>query len=224
VSRAPLPPHPDERGPVRFQPSIADITFDEWRACYRDLDDDSQLAYNSILAGLYPDQDHAAIEPCRRFFQTVTPPVDVIELGGWTGRLAAHMLQRYPGIREWRNLETYALARYAHIPRTARYYAVDPGRFYWWRNGRTYRSDVLVAAHFLEHFPGYDVAEILTRFPAARWAYLEVPLPPGGEPADWTGYQGTHILELGWDGLGELLAGVGWQLLAVDGDARWYQR
>ena len=59
---------------------------------------------------------------------------------------------------------------------------------------------------------------------SARAIYLDAPLVD--EPTDWTAYVGTHILEVGWDGVDTILNNyrLAWRMQHDTGEARLYRR
>jgi hypothetical protein len=203
--------------------TLAPTSFDDWRARFHEFSDEEQRDYNDRLGQQYPDQNHANVESCRAFFRALPDHPTVYEVGGWTGRLADAMLEAYCDIVSWTNVETNELAVREPEPTSHRYFVYCPDNYFWWREpGLRFPGDVLVACHALEHFPADDVAGILACFPSARYLHLEVPLPEGRP--DWTGYHGTHILELGWAELEGRLADDGWQRFLEAGDVRSYRR
>lgn len=205
-------------------PVVSLLSFDAWRAAYHDLTDEEQRAYNDCIGAMYPDQNHADRQAVRAFLGTVPPEVDVVEVGGWTGQLAADMLKLFPGVKSWTNIETSGVAAQHQACGSRRYRLEQPERWYWWhQDDLTYEGDVLIACHVLEHFPADDVADILRCFPDARWLHVEAPLPDG-MPPNWDGYTGTHILELSWQGLEALLAEDGWEPYGQAGIARSFRR
>ena len=198
------------------------LTFDCWRAAYDDLTDEEQSDYARHLGREYPDQDRADLLQCERFFQTIPTVAHVLEIGGWNGRLAAHILNTVPGLRNWTNIDPNADQE--HQTADPRYLAIVPAFFYWWRYGNYRGYDTLVASHVLEHFKQRDIHELLAALPDVQAAYVECPITQTGGN-DWAGYDGTHILECGWDGLTEVFEDHGFQDRGTHtGDSRSYRR
>lgn len=196
------------------------MTFDEWRASYARLTDREQLDYLEDLSARYPDQARANHEQVSLFLAGRTGRV--VEIGGHVGLLAQAMLARMPGLTCWLNLEASKWARTHDVCDDPRYRTVDPGGFYWWRNAPRFPGSILVASHVLEHFSAEDVGRLLYCFPQVKDAYVECPLEQ--EPSDWRGYEGTHILEVGWEGLEQLFASYGFTVGGMTGGVRTFVR
>lgn len=196
------------------------MTFDEWRATYARLTDREQLDYLDDVSARYPDQARVNHESVALFLAGKSGRV--VEIGGHVGLLARAMLARTPGILRWLNLEASRWARAHDVCADSKYRTVDPGGFYWWRNAPRFPGNLLVASHVLEHFPSADVDRMLYCFPQVMDAYVECPL--GREPTDWAGYEGTHILGVGWDGLEQIFVSHGFTVGSVAEEARTFVR
>lgn len=193
----------------RLVAGVESLTFNEWRARYWDLTGKEQLEYLNAVCGRHPNQYRVNEKAAKLFFDRADAR-RVFEVGGYDGALARMILAREPEIVCWINCDPYQGARRDDLDR---YFHVAP-EFYWFRGDWAVTwPDTLVFSHVLEHFPASDVDRIVGKFPSAKWMYVDCPLPAG--PPDWSGYDGTHILEAGWDGLNDLLEGHGF------GDTGW---
>lgn len=206
--------------------TVETMTFDGWRALYDELTDEEQFEYARELAVLYPDQERANLGACERFFADTPLPLGcVLEIGGWNGSLAAQILTTHPELLSWTNIDPNADR--SQVTSDSRYRPLVPVFFYWWRY-REYplfrEYDTLVASHVLEHFKVRDIHDMLSALPEVLYAYVECPIAQTGEN-DWAGYDGTHILECGWDGLTEVFKQHGFQDKGThQGDCRAYSR
>jgi hypothetical protein len=129
----------------------------------------------------------------------------VVELGGWNGRLAASMLAR-PDVRFWTNYDLVKVPQACALP-GYRLIVLDD---YLWNRKTPVRADAFVACHTIEHLKAHELDKLIGCLDV-KWVYLEAPLEDG--PRDWTDYSGSHILEIGWDGVGEIMDAHGYDLV-----------
>lgn len=178
--------------------------WDDWRSRYQTLTvADHQAAYDDAFDA-DRDQRRFDADTLRRLLDRIGEPVSVIELGGWDGELAKTVLASTNGqVKRWRNYEISPKAVEATVCDDRRYQAYAENRFYW--DARR-RADLFVASHVIEHLSLADVRRTLDAT-SCRYVFLQAPLEPG--PTDWRGYDGGHVLEVGWDGLDHELAARG---------------
>ena len=178
--------------------------FDAWRANYGQMSyTDQQDFYDRVYAD-HPIQAGYALdgglELFNRFFAHALgelPNVYVLELGGWRGELAQEMLNRFPSLAIWCNVEICRAAVKDSVFASPKYKTWIPPDHPW--RVELPPSNVLVASHFIEHISSYHFAQLMLTLPEAlRYMVLVAPLPESGS-ADWTGYHGSHKLKWGWD-------------------------
>ena len=191
------------------------INFDVWRAEYDLMTYEDQLAFYDLVWAKHPVQKHYDPGAVAKFFSAhlaYTEPASVLEIGGWRGELAAEMLGLWPlnaDIREWTNLEICRGAVENSIPLDVRYHPVVPGGFLWdYDQGMFAPYNVLVASHVIEHMRARELWSFLSR-QKALWVYLASPLDE--EDRDWTGYNGSHILEIGWRKITSMMGELGYR-------------
>jgi len=180
------------------------IDWDEWRSSYDDMDFADQQAFYRLVAQLHPTQQSFDPESANGAFDVINGlELSVVELGGWDGRLASGMLTR-ADVGSWDN---YDLLEVPQVCTHLGYRLLVLDDYIW---KRPIVGDVFVACHTVEHLRVRELAEL---FDALRtfWVYLEAPITQDG--ADWTGYRGSHILEVGWREIGEMLSlrGYTWE-------------
>lgn len=182
------------------------LDWDRWRAEYDELSYEEQVEFYGRAFELYPVQRSFDVDAAGEFLDAMKPML-VLEIGGWDGALAAVCLDRDPKITVWRNLEICRAVVEAHPGTDARYEPVVPDQFVWdqpdlggW--------DVLVMSHVAEHMRWHELQRVLSLASGADGIYLAMPIPENG-PCNWSGYDGTHILEVGWAEITEFLAGLG---------------
>ena len=173
--------------------------FDAWRAAYDDLTfDDQKLIYDRIRE-LHPNQRSASLKRAYPFFDRYQPQ-SVMELGGWDGFLAACVLGQHPEIRSWVNYDLTPVLQSCVDMRYAMIVLKRP----WWTKKRT--ADAFVATHTIEHIRANELGKVIDKLNVS-FCLIEAPLEE--EPKSWYGYAGTHILEVGWNGVDEMFSVAG---------------
>lgn len=189
-----------------YQPQTS--RWDAWRVRYATMGvDEQRAAYDGVYVS-HRDQARFDADALAALL-THTGAKAVVELGGWDGALAATILATFPAIESWTNYEISSAAVAASVCHDPRYDAVALDDWYW--NDR-HDADVFVASHVIEHLSFADLRKTFDAT-AARWLYVQSPLEEG--PTDWTGYEGTHILEVGWAAIDADLAARGYRLMAA---------
>lgn len=196
-------------------------TFDSWRQRYDQLTYQEHLEFYEALYEVYPNQDYGTAAEAVAFGKQLPAGSRVLELGGWSGRLAGLVLSECPQIEHWFNFEVCRPAVNNGL-RHLRYSAVVPDDFIW-NLPELPQVDVLFSAHTLEHLNEVQLSKLLSRLTAAKYLYAEVPLPLTG-PVDWSGDTSTHVLRLGWHEVETLFAQFGWTLHHACGDVRVFRR
>jgi hypothetical protein len=133
-------------------------------------------------------------------------PQRILEIGGWDGELAVGMLERFTFIENWTNVEICSQAvRYGY--RHERYTALSPKAWFW---ERQWEGDMLVASHCIEHMSAAHL-EALVRSASVDCFFFDAPLMD--EPTSWWGSSTTHVLEVGWNGVTEIMNRCGYDLI-----------
>jgi hypothetical protein len=187
---------------------VLDLDWDTWREQYDSMTFADQQQFYLRVASLYPLQESANVSMADEAFnrikeRSVRAHHIIVELGGWNGRLANSMLQR-PDVAFWKNYDIVGVPQACAAPGYRRVVLRD-----WFWNKR-HKADVFVAAHTIEHLSRRDLG-LLFDCLDVRWIYLDAPLDRG--PRDWTGYSGSHVLEIGWDGVAEMLEARGYKAI-----------
>jgi hypothetical protein len=171
--------------------------YDQWTVA------DHKRFYSAVWAQ-YPSQSHSAPLIVATII-SVHKPCTVVEIGGWDGELAVTMLDQFPFIDRWTNVEICEEA-VEHGHRHERYYPVSPDRWYW---EQAWKADLFVASHCIEHMSARDLEKMVGATDAAR-LFFDAPLQDA--PTNWWGSSTTHCLEVGWDGVTEICARHGYDL------------
>lgn len=171
------------------------IDWNAWRRMYDTMSWADQVAFYKRVAARHPDQRFFTADEVRRTLTDIGHPIRVLEIGGWKGELASEVY--FDGILEWLNIEVLVDAA-SYGPGGGWYRATVPSD-YIWNTGVPRGYDVLVMSHTIEHMRAAQLDKVINQFDG-EWAYFEAPLGP-----DWHDYAGSHILELDWDGVDQLM-------------------
>lgn len=180
------------------------LDCDEWRRNYSTWTVADHKKFYAAVWAQYPGQSHAAHELASMVLATHRPR-SVVEIGGWDGELAVHMLEEHDFIERWTNVEICeeAVDQGHYHPR---YWPLSPNVWYW---ENTWKADMLVASHCIEHMTAEHL-EAMVRASDVSHMFFDAPLQDG--PTQWWGTSTTHILEVGWDGVTEICARHGYAL------------
>jgi hypothetical protein len=152
----------------------------------------------------YPNQSHFSAEPLAAAIEKYRPRT-VVELGGWDGEAAVTMLERFPFILNWTNIEICTEAT-QNGRKDPRYHPLSPAFWYW---ERKWTAEMFVGAHVIEHLSADHLGRVIDATDAPVF-YAEAPI--GAQPIDWSGWSALHRLEVGWNGVTALFAERGYEL------------
>lgn len=199
------------------------VDFNRWREAYDAMSYADHVAFYDTVWERYPSQQHFDADSASRFFDLYSPR-RVVEVGGWQGELADRMLASNPCIQDWTNYEICRGAVDHSVPKDVRYAAVALDDWVWNRPWLFEGVDTLVASHVIEHMRARDLEALVGCLDDVQHAFIASPL--SGYPASWEGYNGSHILEIGWDGVDEIMSRRGFALLKepMTYEVRCYER
>lgn len=185
---------------------MAVIDWDAWRHEYGSMTFADQQRFYADVAVAHPCQQNFDLPHARETFDRIEGDrLNVVELGGWDGALAEAMLDR-EDIATWTNYDIVG------VPQVCRRenYRLEVLDDYLWNQGQVH-GHIFVACHTIEHLTG---AELEKLFDALHVEYIYLQAPIGKESGQtWGGYVGSHILEIGWDRIDELLAERGYRVV-----------
>jgi hypothetical protein len=200
------------------------IDFDGWRKNYDRLTYAEHVEFYRQVAEVYPEQQHYNEPAVREFLSDCSEPI--LELGGWKGELAAAVLPDFPAISRWLNVEIAPQAVTENVCTDPRYAVEVLPTFIWDSDLDLSPYRTLIASHVIEHMKRADVVKLMRRLPTIERLYVDAPLPP--QPSAWDKGESSHIIEVGWIGLADLLASYGFRMVGeMDGKwgpARWFER
>ena len=176
--------------------------FDKWRDVYDDLTFEDQKVVYERIRELHPNQRHFTLAKAYPFFDRY-PIGNVLELGGWDGWLAACVLGQHEEIERWVNYDL------VEVPSTCvdHRYLMRVLEKPFWKTRRIY--DAFVATHTIEHMKARELEKVVASV-QAQWCLIEAPIED--KPTSWDHYQGTHVLEIGWDGVDEIFSANGYKI------------
>lgn len=202
--------------------------FDRWRAAYDRMSYADQVAFYNQVEVDHPHQVHFDASAFLAFLHEIAPGfrlMCVLEVGGWKGELAQAVLPQMVCIDEWVNYEVSERARDLSVCSDGRYFVIVPGDFAW--NITLPDADVFVCSHTIEHIKARHLAALLDNLPdSIYYVGLQAPLPESETAVDWSGYWGSHILEIGWAQVIEMMRERGFRLLEhlTRGEFRAFER
>lgn len=200
------------------------INFDAWRHNYDGMSYPEHVEFYRQAAEAYPEQVHFNEAAVRSFLESVAG--NVLEIGGWKGELAAAVLPDHPAITVWLNVEIAPQAVSESVCTDSRYSVVVPDTFLWDSDIDLSPYPTMIASHVIEHMKVAHVVKLLDHIPAVAKLYIDAPL--AAEPQAWGGGESAHIIEIGWQGLMDMLAGYGFHGVGGAqgrwGPAYWFDR
>jgi hypothetical protein len=176
------------------------IDWDAYRFDYPALTDEQHIELYERVWRECPKQRSATVDLVRRFLGHDNA---IVEIGAWDGWLWTETKSH---VGPWLMLDVCPSALAA--AQAAGGQTLLLKAFRWWRHIAP-GGDALIACHIIEHLSDDDFTEMARAvFPAFREVYLEAPLPQQG-PCDWAGYDGSHVMKMGWDGVRKVMADLG---------------
>jgi len=187
------------------------IDWDAYRRAYPLMTYAQVADFHRRVWASFPDQENCSRDLLARFFESVPSGSQVVELGGWRGEMADHILSRRADLRGWLNMEICEDAVALPVTADPRYVAVHPKTWPWERPLRD-RYEVAVLAHVIEHMLSPQLARLVPWLSAGgvRRIYVEAPLRD--KPRSWRHSTSGHILDIGWDGVVSLFGKHGYCL------------
>jgi hypothetical protein len=190
--------------------------WEAWRVAYPTMTFQEQKEFYRTVWRENRDQHGFNLPAFKRALHMTSGwPIRVVELGGWDGELA--LLGMTERISTWTNYEICEDAVNESLVEDERYQAVLLEDWFW---RSRYECDLFVACHVLEHLTLADVRRTLD---AVKFWYAFVEAPLRSDPISWSGYQGSHILEVGWDGLDEEFFARGYSPVVITPESRLYR-
>lgn len=179
--------------------------FDKWRELYSELTHEENIQFGYDMEKAYPHQASFNPAPIETVLAGLNRP-RVFEVGGWKGELALHMFKKEL-VSEWTNFDMCKAAVEKTLPelKDYKYYPIFPTSFDWF--GREFTKplcDIAISCHTIEHLTDSDLKKLITYLSITPKVLFEAPIGEG--PSDWTGYQGTHILKMGWTEIDKAMA------------------
>jgi hypothetical protein len=187
------------------------IDWDAYRAAYPRMTYAEVADFHDRIWARHPDQRHCSPDLLAAFFATVASGVAVLEVGGWRGEMAAHILAQRPDLRSWLNLEICRGAVGQPVLDDPRYRGMFPPAWAW-DMALIERHEVAVLAHLIEHISAAQLGRLVPWLAenGVRQVYVESPLADG--PRSWRRSTTAHLLEIGWEGVVALFGEHGYRV------------
>ena len=192
------------------------IDWDAWRSEHASMTFADQQEFYGSVAVAHPHQQCYDLPHARLTFDHISglvgflpadwPGLVVVELGGWDGALAQALLSTRSGIENWTN---YDLVEVPQVCKRDNYRLLILDDYLW--NQGEVHGDVFIACHTIEHLTAAELEQLFDVL-RVKFIYLQAPIAHQSGEA-WNGYVGSHILEIGWDRIDELLAARGYRVV-----------
>jgi len=179
--------------------------YDEWRANYDKMTYIDQLKYAMEFRGNGSGSEtrHQLMSKEVELFlaQYDWKSFDILEFGGWEGNLANEILKKtdHWHIIKWHN---YDFAIHAILDSECndwRYRCIIQNKPVWDLSNEFFKEfDIFIASHCLEHIKFKELKGILTNIVRSPIEFCLLDIPITDTPVNWNGYEGTHILEVGY--------------------------
>ena len=184
-----------------------------WRENYDKMSyNENRLFYNEIYLSSPNQFRSAAIFKLMFKFLKKRDRVSfkVLELGGWDGKLARRILNRFQNILSWYNVEICDECIIHKVCFDTRYTVVVPDN-YLWNIPLKKGYDIFVASHVFEHMKAKELVSLLRMYSYIPIIFCEVPIY---EEVNWSNFSGTHILEWTMTKFKQFLKSLGYELIA----------
>jgi hypothetical protein len=180
----------------------------QWRTRYRSMPfHQHQSDTDAIMVGHATKDGHLIdSRDLRECISTINHDgLEVIEFGGWRGAMAQSVLSQFPTLRSWTNYDICPSAMLDRDCFDSRYRCVVQDRFLW-ETERPTRGDIFASSHAIEHLTAHHLNLLFKWLPdTIDWMYLCAPIQDSCANETWQDYGGTHILEIGWEQVIDLL-------------------
>ncbi len=197
--------------------------FNQWREKYDSMSfQDQQDFYEDlILRGdigeIVKNQNYFDKKVATVCFEAVfskQDKVNVLEMGGWRGEMAEMIFNKFPDkIGIWLNHEICEWAATNPVCKNYRYHSPKTIDFLWMVNLVNGNYDILILSHVLEHIKLKDLISLLNVVKGISYLYIDAPIEDKTESVNWKDYNGTHILEIGWNDLEGIIKDFGYEKL-----------
>jgi hypothetical protein len=187
--------------------------YDEWRAKYDQMSYLDQMTYAISFIDNGKDQSETRHQLMSKelteFFSNTQNRIHwIYEFGGWQGYLAKEILSQFKHIHKWINQDfaIHAIDRTkCNDPRYCAFIQSKP----FWQDSNVLESnigsdelseiDTFIACHCLEHIKWSELQLMykIIKNSDIEFIFIDIPIPD--DKPDWTNYEGTHILDVGYN-------------------------
>lgn len=197
--------------------------FDHWRENYKTI---STEAHSRMYSESYArDPKHASFSgrAVRVFLNQMGGTPTVAEVGGRNGALARAALESTPSIFRWINYEICRASSVEGESKDRRYEVRLMDDFRWWKS-HLIEGDLLIMSHVIEHLSDEDAKGLIASIPEGiKGVHVQAPIAMRG-PVDWKGFNGAHILSMGWIEINEEFEKRGFRAATAYDGATWVRK
>ncbi len=196
-----------------------------WRKRYHTMPfSQHQSDTDSIMVGHATKDGHLINSiDLRNCLSTInTAGLRVLEFGGWRGAMAQSVLSEFPALSNWMNFDICPSAVIDSDCKDPRYECRVANTFLW-ETPRPPWGDIFASSHAIEHLTAEHLNLLFQWLPdSIKWMYLCAPIQDSTTTEEWKDYGGTHMLEIGWKEVLELLPDF--RLVSQGEQFRWVER
>lgn len=183
------------------------MKWKDYRARYADL---PLVVHREMYDGLAAtgNSQRRWHEPLTKQFFEVAKPKRVVELGGWDGEMAKHILRENDVIESWTNYELANVNPVCVDPRFTTHVLDDE----WAWDHAGFTGDAFVSSHSIEHINVDQVRQILIRLQDEyfKYVFIQTPIPVSEKP-NWEKWPNSgHIIECSMNDLDKMFIDAGW--------------
>jgi hypothetical protein len=188
------------------------IDWDQWRKDYKTTSWEEQKVFYNRMWDEYPIQNCYCFDAIT-YVNKHGGPGNVLEFGGWQGHLAKDVWDQLPPGTEWHNYEVCQKAIDNSVNKEKEYKAIMPSDFLWNYPDDHFKSyKTIVASHSLEHITPDNFKALMKKLSSASFLYFDIPIWQT-IGCEWKGYCGSHILNISWLDIIDILKGHGFTLI-----------
>lgn len=197
--------------------------FNWWRKNYNNISPDENTELYNEIELAYPKQVHFtakhyqdAIDECP------LSNLFILEIGGWKGELASCTIpERRDKITKWQNIETCLNAVTKPNFKDPKYLAVFKKELDWFKKETFTGWNMLFSSNTIEHISDDHFIALLEKICKIPIIVFEAPLEE--HENNWTDYNGTHILKMGWKPINFFMMAKGYEVIKLSDQAYKYK-
>jgi hypothetical protein len=218
------------RSQLEYDPNKSRIeNHNRWRKNYELMTYQDHKNYYQAVFNEAPHQRQYTYDEVSYPFERLKDKnLWVIEFGGYQGELAHQILRKYDNIKLWDNYEITDRALKYRICNDERYHPIVLDGFIWDYASGTHGIpgvyNLFISSHTIEHITGHDFQKLVDKvIRHVDYCILEIPLPMDMSKGveTWNNYDGTHIQDLSYTKIVNILFEAGFTNFQRTGENSW---